>query len=242
MKKFVVAAAVAAFGFAGSASAAERPVKAVPLAPAPAYNWSGIYIGGDAGWQSSRIDLSNPDFGTIPYSPRHSSFALGAFIGAQKQFGQVVLGIEGGYLSAFRDASLGAVPAISIFVPGGTGTAQAKLKDLWSIGARVGWAIDRWMPYLTGGYANGSFQFNALNVPAGFPEQANARTGGAYFGAGIDWAVWDNWILGLEYRHYGFSSKTVAATTQFGFFENVRFAPTTDTVMARLSYKFNWMW
>jgi outer membrane immunogenic protein len=243
VKKFVVAAAVAAFGFAGSASAADMPVKAVPLAPAPAYDWSGIYIGGDAGWQSSSIGLSNPDFGTIAYSPRHSSFALGAFAGAQRQFGQIVLGVEGGYLAAFRDTSA-AVPSISIFIPGGTGTAQAKLKDIWNVGARVGWAMDRWMPYLTGGYASGAFQFNAQSGVAG-TEQANAQTGGGYIGVGLDWALTNNWILGAEYRHYGFSAKTVASTVSgVGAFttENVRFDPKTDTVMVRASYKFNWMW
>jgi outer membrane immunogenic protein len=99
VKKFVVAAAVAAFGFAGSASAADMPVKAAPLAPAPAYDWSGIYIGGDAGWQSSSIGLSSPT-GPLTYSPRHNSFAVGAFVGVQKQFGQFVLGVEGGYLAA----------------------------------------------------------------------------------------------------------------------------------------------
>jgi outer membrane immunogenic protein len=234
VKKFVVAAAVAAFGFAGSASAADMPVKAAPLAPAPAYDWSGIYIGGDAGWQSSSIGLSSPT-GPLTYSPRHNSFAVGAFVGVQKQFGQFVLGVEGGYLAAFGDASLGAIPAINIWNPGGTGTAQAKLKDIWSVGARVGWAMDRWMPYLTGGYANGSFQFNAQS--AGLTEQANARSGGGYIGVGLDWAVMNNWILGAEYRHYGFATKTVTST---GFVENVNFAPKTDTLLARLSYKFDW--
>lgn len=250
MKKLVsLAAAVAAFGFVGAANAADMPRKApayMPPAPVPVvlYDWSGIYIGVEGGWQSSRIDLSNPDFGTISYSPRHSSGAIGGFAGIQRQFGQFVLGVEGGYLAAFGDTSLGAVPAISIFIPGGTGAAQAKLKDIWSIGGRLGWAIDRWMPYLTGGYANGRFQFNAQNAFGGVTEQANSSNSGAYFGGGVDWAVWDNWILGVEYRHYWFDAHTVTSSWTFvgGGGESVRFAPSTDTVLARLSYKFNWKW
>ena len=246
MKKFVVAAAVAAFGFVGYASAADMATKAVPPAPAPApmlapvYDWSGFYIGAAAGWQGSTIDLSNPDFGTLTYSPRHSSFALGGFVGAQRQFGQFVLGVEGGYMAGFNDSNLGTTPSISIFVPGGTGTAQAKLKDIWSIGGRVGWAIDRWMPYITGGYANGRFEFNAQNSVGGVTEQARASTGGGYIGGGIDWAVWNNWIVGAEYRHYAFSSKTVASSYSNGGGEKVRFGPSTDTVMGRVSYKFGW--
>jgi outer membrane immunogenic protein len=239
MKKILVAG-IAAAAFCGApALAADMPTKAPVYAPVAVYDWSGIYIGGDAGWQGSTIDLSRVDPpGTLSYSPRHSSFALGAFVGAQRQFGQFVLGVEGGYMSAFGDTSLGAVPALSIFTPGGTGTAQAKLKDIWSVGGRLGWAMGQWMPYLTGGYASGSFQFNAQCCVTG-TEQANARTGGGYIGGGIDWAVWQNWILGLEYRHYGFNAKTGTGPFSTGGFENVRFDTSTDTVLARLSYKFN---
>ena len=55
MKKFVVvAAAIAAFGFVGSASAADMPVKgpvykAPMYAPTPVYNWTGFYIGLNGG-------------------------------------------------------------------------------------------------------------------------------------------------------------------------------------------------
>lgn len=236
MKK-CAAAAVAAFGFISAASAADMPVKAAPLVPAT-YDWSGFYVGGDAGWQGSTIDLSSPDSGPLSYSPRHSSFALGGFLGYQHQFGQVVLGVEGGYMSAFGDVSF-ATPTSTIFRLGGTAISQAKLKDIWSVGARAGWAMGQWMPYVTGGYANGSFQFNVQNPSTNPPEQANARNGGAYFGGGLDWAIWNNWILGLEYRHYAFRSKSAAATISGVFFENVNFAPSTDAVLARLSYKFN---
>jgi len=54
MKKLFVAA-FAAFGFFGSAFAADMPVKA-PMAPvATPYNWSGLYVGAVAGgaWGSS---------------------------------------------------------------------------------------------------------------------------------------------------------------------------------------------
>lgn len=234
-------AAVAVVSFASVASAADMPTKAPMVAPiaAPMYDWSGFYIGGDAGWQGSTIDLSSPDSGPLSYSPRHSSFALGGFLGYQHQFGQVVLGVEGGYMSAFGDVSF-ATPTSTIFRLGGTAISQAKLKDIWSVGARAGWAMGQWMPYVTGGYANGSFQFNVQNPFTNPPEQANARNGGAYFGGGFDWAAWNNWILGLEYRHYAFSSKSAAATISGFFFENVNFAPKTDTVMARVSYKFDW--
>jgi outer membrane immunogenic protein len=217
--------------------------KAAPVLP---YNWSGFYIGGEAGWQTSRIGLSSPGGlpgppPTLTYSPRHNSLAAGGFEGYQRQFGALVLGIEGGYVSAFGDASLGTVPAVIIFFPGGTGTANAKLRDIWSAGGRIGWGLDNWMPYVTGGYANGRFEFDAQSNP--LTEQAKTSNPAGYVGVGVDWAPMKNgWIVGLEYRHYAFSSSTVASNIFAGGLvvakERVTIDPTTDSVMGRVSYKF----
>jgi outer membrane immunogenic protein len=238
--------ALAVFGFTSITHAADMAVKAPPMAPAPAFDWSGFYIGGDLGWQGSQMGLSSPPAtgASLTYAPTHDSFAGGGFAGVQKQFGQFVLGIEGGYLAATGNGRLGATPAISIFFPGGTGTAQASLRDVWNIGGRVGVAMSQWMPYLTGGYANGTFQFTAQNVApsAAATEVANSNNGGGYIGGGVDYAVTKNWIVGAEYRHYFFGSQTVASAVAGigGFpFEPVTFAPRTDTVLARVSYKFD---
>jgi outer membrane immunogenic protein len=63
MKKLVVAAAVAALGFVGAASAADMPTKApaykAPAVP-PVSHWTGWYVGlnAGAGWGNNRIDNS----------------------------------------------------------------------------------------------------------------------------------------------------------------------------------------
>jgi outer membrane immunogenic protein len=247
----LLAAAIAVLGFAEAASAADMPTKMPVKAPmvAPMYNWSGFYLGGDVGWQGSSIGLSSPiTFGPGPltYSPHHSSVAFGGFAGYQHQFGQFVLGIEGGYIAATGNVSLGATPSTSIFFPGGTGTGSAKLKDIWSIGGRAGIAMGptgEWLPYLAGGYASGRFHFEAQTTGSAAIETADATAGGAYFGGGIDWAAWRNVIaggdviLGVEYRHYAFrTTDTIGSGT--GFSEIVRFDPKTDVVMGRVSFKF----
>jgi outer membrane immunogenic protein len=254
MKKLFLASVAVIALVAGAASAADLTTKPVYKAPRSAvapiavlYNWSGFYIGGDVGWQGSRIGLSRADpLGSLTYAPHHDSFAFGGFLGAQRQFGQLVLGVEGGYLAANGQASLGSTPSISIFIPSGTGTAQAKLRDIWSAGGRIGWAIGNWMPYITGGYANSSFEFDAQTFAGSghISEQARATAGGGYIGGGIDWALFNTWILGVEYRHYGFSTKTVTATQINAVgppsTEPVAFAPSTDTIVARLSYMFHY--
>lgn len=249
MKKFVVAAAVAAFGFGGTASAADMPTKAPMVAPiaAPMYNWSGFYIGGDVGWQGSTIDLSRtgPVAGTLTYAPHHTSVAFGGFAGYQHQFGQFVLGIEGGYTAATGSGDLGPVPSVDIFIPGGTGTSHAKLKDIWNVGGRAGYAIGpagNWLPYVTGGYASGRFAWDAQSTA--FTESADARANGAYFGGGVDWAWMNNKvfgsdvILGIEYRHYWFGTTDAGGAISTGTPITIRFEPKTDVVMGRVSFKF----
>jgi outer membrane immunogenic protein len=242
MRKIFIAAALLGTT-AVSASAADMAVKAAyTKAPvmAPVYDWSGFYVGGDIGGQWSDIGISSPT-GPLAYGFRHDSFAVGGHAGYQHQWGQFVLGVEGAYMAAFDQSGQLATPSVSIFIPGGTGIATAKLKDIWSIGGRVGWAPSNWMVYATGGYASGSFAFDAASGVAG-TEHASARPDGFYIGGGVEYAVAQNWILGVEYRHYEFDTKTAASTTTNfnGFTEPVRFDAKTDVVMGRVSYKFNW--
>jgi outer membrane immunogenic protein len=241
MKKLLLATIAVATVFAAPAFAADlaRPAPLYTKAPvmAPSFNWSGLYIGGEAGWQGSDIGISSPG-APLSFSANHDGFAGGGFAGVQGQFGQFVLGVEGGYTAATGSASLGTTPSVNIFFPGGVGTGSVKLRDIWSIGARVGMPFGMWMPYFTGGYGNGHFQFNA-NSP-GFAQSASSDNGGGYAGAGIDYAFANNWIIGAEYRHYFFGSNTVTQST-VGFAAPLQadFNTHTDTVMARLSYKFN---
>jgi outer membrane immunogenic protein len=242
--KLIVSAgiAVTAIVSMGVASAADLPARTYTKAPPmveAVYDWSGFYIGGDIGGQWSDIGLSRPaglgnSAGALSYGVHHDSFAAGGRAGVQKQWGQFVFGIEGSYVSAFDRSGDIATPSISIFTPGGAGTASARLRDTWTIGGRIGYAVNTWLLYATGGYANGSFAFDAAS--GGNTEHASARLDGYYIGGGVEYAVAQNWILGAEYRHYGFDAKAVTATVP----ELVRFAPTTEMVLGRLSYKFNW--
>jgi opacity protein-like surface antigen len=242
MKKLILATIAAGTFLGAPAFAADMAVKARPPAPAPVYDWSGFYIGGDLGWQGSRIGLSSPTPGEpVTFAPNHDGFAGGGFVGIQKQFNQVVVGIEGSYLAATGHETFGTPSIGPIFVPGGTATAQAKLKDLWSVGARVGVPFGQWMPYVTGGYGSGSFQLNVQNTVGGATEAATSRNDGGYVGGGVDYAFTKNWIVGVEYRHYFFDTKTVTPAISTGLVDPATFSTRTDTVLARLSYKFNFM-
>ncbi len=115
MKKLLVGV-LGVVSMATSASAADLPVKARPLAVSPAYNWSGFYIGGNVGYGFGRVDDESsstlvatplaigpvpPPFLapiTIPFASSSRTAVDGVIgggqIGYNAQFNRWVLGIE----------------------------------------------------------------------------------------------------------------------------------------------------
>jgi outer membrane immunogenic protein len=212
-------------------------------APRVAYerptDWSGVYFGVNSGYQWSSIQVENP---AAPpgFTSHHDEALLGAHLGVQHQFGMIVVGVEGGWGTTLRDRE------DDVACPVAVDRCSARLNDIFTIGARAGWAAGRWMPYITGGYANAGFDFNA-RAPGAVPgastliETAHVRTGGWYLGGGVEWAVSPGWTAGLEYRHYEFGS---ADTTTYNPatgnpIETARFVdPSTDSVTARVSWRW----
>ena len=239
----VFATGLLALGGTG-AQAADLPVKVRP-APAPmavAHNWTGFYIGGHAGAAFGRADTSGyndllfPPFITLPpgapilvilgsvgslpsSSARNTSWIAGAQIGYNWQVNSFVFGFE-------ADASGTGVrmtgTATNTRFPG-TGVDQtarlATTTDIdWmaSFRARLGFAADRALFYVTGGGAVADIDVSnvftlvngpAITIPAGTFTSAtgSSRTRlGWTVGGGIEWAFTDNWSVAGEYRHSNF--------------------------------------
>src|ERR1700688_716690 len=94
MRRFQCAAlaAVAVIGFASMASAADLPVKA-PVA-APAYSWTGCYIGGNlgGGWTHKEFHFRAEDEGTLNVG----GFVGGGQVGCDYQFASNwLIGVQG---------------------------------------------------------------------------------------------------------------------------------------------------
>ncbi len=193
------------------------------------YNWSGIYIGGQIGAANGNLGGAFPD-SPITFNTNATSLAGGAFIGFQHDFGSLVLGVEGGYLALSDSGRDGCNPA-DFCLPGVE--IKGKIDEIWSIGPKLGWDAGRWMPYLTGGYANAAVE-TSLSVDS-FSDRSYNRVDGWYFGGGLDMALDTNWKLGVEYRHYDFDS-TLTSTTFID--DSSEVGPTVDSVTARLTYLF----
>jgi outer membrane immunogenic protein len=248
-------AALAGVG-AAQADGYKRPGKVAYEAP---YNWGGFYFGVHAGWQWSDIDASfpagaNPALQVVGvpgagFGVTHDSPVVGGQIGLQHQFGQLVVGVEGSYTTAYRDnyGSDLCPRQIALF------ECVARFDDVMTIGGRLGWAMltdccKNFLPYVTGGYATMQWSAEARNrslAPGGFTriQWGDGRNTGWYIGGGVDWALAQNWTIGIEYRHYDFGDNRELARAVVGFEwgavpnDNAIFDMSSDTITLRVNWK-----
>jgi outer membrane immunogenic protein len=191
MKRFLLASAgaLAMAGSIGVASAADLSRPPPPMATkapyfAPYYNWTGFYAGinGGYGWGSS-------NWSALPSSFDINGGLFGGQIGYNWQFGQFVYGLEG-------DADWTDLHGSSNVLVCGLAACRTKNDFLSTVRGRVGYAADRWMPYLTGGLAVGDIR---TSTPAfAGVDQTNA---GWTIGGGVEAALVGNWTAKAEYLY-----------------------------------------
>jgi outer membrane immunogenic protein len=188
MKRLVLAFAALA-AWAGTAAAADLAVRPAPepyyKAPAyaPIYSWSGFYIGinGGGGWGTSDW-TSTGGFNT-------SGGLIGGTVGYNYQMNQVVLGVEGD----MDWANISGSKAVA-----GVCAVGCTTKDSWlaTVRGRLGYAADRFMPYVTGGLALGDIQAALPGFAGGSTTNAGWTIGG-----GIEFAIVGHWTAKAEYLY-----------------------------------------
>ncbi|MBV1706254.1 MAG: outer membrane beta-barrel protein [Hyphomicrobiales bacterium] len=223
--KFLAATALVASFIAGSALASDLPArvyKGAPPAPVavPAFSWTGFYLGADAGW--SRLDSVSADSVAGSATNIVNGFAIGALAGYNYEFsGGFVVGAEldGTYVTGRHTTTLGAIAVRA----GQEWTDHARL--------RLGYAFDRALLYVAGGYtyADDNILFSGGASGSG-PKSLN----GYNLGVGVDYAVNDNWVVRLEYIHDQFGNRSFATSAP----STVRQKTSDDMVRAALIYKF----
>lgn len=183
-----------------SALAADMPVKAPAPAAVVASNWTGIYVGAHAGGAWSHTDWTfNGGGGDELFRQHASSWIAGGQVGYLYQLGNIVVGIEASFSGTDLDET-----TISTLVPNRSRTS--KISDLWTVTGRLGYAWDRWLAYIKGGYANGTVQFDSFLTDIGNPlTTSKSREDGWTAGAGWEYAVSQNVSLALEYDFYRLS-------------------------------------
>lgn len=182
----------------------------VAYSPSSAFNWSGFYAGvnGGYGWGEfsgavgAPIDQLNGVLG-------------GVQVGYNYDFGGFVLGVEGDVQLANMKRSVG----------GGT----VGIEQFGTVRARAGLAVDRFLPYVTGGLAvaNGNMSDPTHNE--------NKVHVGWTVGAGVEFAVTDSITLKTEYLYADFGKASYAGPGGVGGGDiNVR----AHIVRAGVNFKF----
>lgn len=211
---------------------------AAPAAAGDHHNWGGLYIGASAGWIGSDIGWTYHDpagaFIDRPLASADSDATLvGGHIGIQHQFGQIVAGIEGGVAGLLgSDDDWGRRPCFNVAF-----NCDSRMRGpLVTLGARLGWALnDHWLLYATGGAATMGVETVEVNVATGaLGFGTRARHWGWYYGGGIEYALTDSMILGLEYQRMEFDDEVHLSTIAA---EHRRIDADADVVKARLSFK-----
>ncbi|WP_236000310.1 outer membrane protein [Bradyrhizobium uaiense] len=211
ISKFAVA--IAASGMMGGyAIAADLPASPAYKAPAPAvavYNWTGFYVGGNAGYGwgnqdplvlfSNRFDRASFDI---------NGGMIGGTLGAQIQQGYVVLGLEGDIDWANISGSSVVTPRIFGLGQGVTLNTSSSISALATARARVGVAMNNVLLYVTGGGAFVKSSANAstiAGVPCGtlgvLPCSGSSWRPGISAGLGVEYGLTPNWSLKAEYLY-----------------------------------------
>lgn len=115
--------------------------------------------------------------------------------------------------------------------------ANSKIKHSGAIRGRVGYAADRFMPYIAGGVSFARYRFDAYEIGSGFEIFRETKTlTGWNVGAGVEYAATDNLILRAEYRYSDFGRKTF--TQPDILVERARIDLKTHDVRFGIAYKF----
>jgi outer membrane immunogenic protein len=225
MKRILLAtAALLAFAATTPAGAADLPrvqpvVKAPVVAPPVAYNWTGFYVGinGGGAWGRSSFDGA---LGTLGNFDTSGALA-GGTVGYNWQYGQAVFGLEGDIDWTNIRGSAGCF--------GGLAACQAQNDWLGTARGRLGYAFDRFLPYVTGGLAVGDLKANVPGIGSASDTKAGWTAGG-----GLEVALGRNWTAKAEYLHVDLGNLNCATCT--GTASNVGF--TTEIVRGGLNFKF----
>jgi len=190
VKTFVVAAGIIA-ALCFSARAADVPVKA-PISGAPvvaAYNWTGFYVGINGGYGSGTTTGN-----LLPGSFFGNHDIRGGLFGPQIGFNyQMMSNLVVGLEADWDWANINGSQPLAIF------TESAKVENLGTLRARIGYAWDSLLLYATGGWAW------STRVTASCPNCVltpdSQSLNGYAVGAGLEYGISPNLSIKAEYLY-----------------------------------------
>lgn len=193
-----------------------------------AYNWTGFYIGGHAGygWSDNDVNLAFVDPGNIVGVARtiaagaipnrisldRSGFVGGGQIGYNYQFNpNWVIGVEADISFTDWKRTNTVTTNVPTFFPISTSATQ-DTDWFGTARLRLGYAASNWLFYGTGGVAFGETKYRFSQVTIGGPINiAGTRSStdvGWAAGGGIEYG-WDRWTVRAEYLHFDLGDESL---------------------------------
>lgn len=234
MKGTLIAAAMV-LNAGGLALAADLPQPGLPLPPQipVLYNWTGFYIGINAGYGTGSSNWTDGPLGSTGNFPT-SGFLAGGTVGANYQIGDYVFGIEvDGDWSNLRGNTGSICGAISAVLPPSV-ACQTQSEWLATVRGRVGYAFDRILLYGTAGAAFGNVA-TGLNPPSTF--DSTTETGWTA-GVGAEIALVPNWTAKVEYLFVDFPDGTCTTVGNCGGAAGSTVSFNENIVRAGVNFKF----
>jgi len=243
MKKsfLFLTASILALGMASQASAADlivAPVysKAPPMISA-IYDWSGLYVGLNAGGGWSRVGSEVGDL-------KANGATVGGQIGYRWQASNWVFGIEG--QGNWADFTRTTVTDRADIGPGYVQYDRPRVDSFALITGQLGYAVNNVLLYVKGGGAVVSNKHRTLTEKngdfSGDVSGSDSQWGGVV-GVGLDLGLAPNWSVGIEWDHVFLSARDLnlnGSTVAEPVFGTVGHMGRQDIDMAlvRLNYRF----
>ena len=237
-KAIALLGAAAFLGAVQAVYAADMPVKAAVHDPAAAvpYNWSGFYVGGNAGASWAKSDVTSnlipgavfagsgallgavpANIGVVNSAGTGSLSGSGRFIGGGQigfnwQFAPSwLVGVEADFNSFNEKLSLTATGVTTI----GPATVTNSLSTNWlaTVRGRLGVTFDRLLLYVTGGVAFTDLKYSQIYSDGAAPPGAGSSSkkstkAGWAVGGGGEWALADRWTVKAEYLYVQFDGQS----------------------------------
>jgi outer membrane immunogenic protein len=248
--KITIAGALLA-GSIGAASAADMAVRPAPPPP-PAYDWTGYWLGVGFGglWGDSTMSFA----GLTPGAPG----GLGGVV--RPEIEHPIVSLHGTHTHQLRGFGWGSlvvgidqsatmpldndVPTVAC--PSALFNCGTRIQGLFTTGALLGLAFDRFLISARGGYAGGLVETRTFVAATGaLFDNTKLWHNGWYVGGGIDWAVYKtagtSGVIGLEYQYVDlgdrFHCRTGCGIAVAGLDRNVDV--TANVFKAKFSVKFD---
>jgi len=226
---------------AHSADIASPPPPLVPL-----FSWTGFYVGGNIGsaW-ANNVWTDNLFLTNFNNNSNNGVFIGGGQIGGNYQIGSFVIGGEWDFDWASSSNGRG------IITPAGNIAVSSNNHPITTVAARFGYAFAQWMVYgKAGGGWVGNNDFTVTNLTTGVSLTCGNSTvtcgssvGGWLVGAGLEYALTNNWTVKLEYDFLGLGNRTFVIPATAPLLAGDTFTSNNRNVQmikVGFNYLFNW--